>query len=129
MDPEVAVRQYETRYRLGVRRAVDRASGEGSGLMKVSVCARNAVLPLCVLAVLSGVGGGSHAVATATGNATSERAVIDRYCVSCHNLGNKANAGNLDFRAADVSIPSRYADTFEKAIAKLRAGLMPPPGA
>src|SRR5262245_31002711 len=35
--------------------------------------------------------------------ASTHRAVLDRYCVSCHNERNKNNAGRLALDSADLS--------------------------
>ena len=57
----------------------------------------------------------------------SQRAMLDRYCVTCHN--DRAKTGGLTFAAMDVDHPAADAEVWEKAIRKLRAGLMPPSGA
>ena len=54
------------------------------------------------------------------------RAVLDRYCVGCHNARTKAAGLSLD--VADLSAVDRQADTFEKVIRKLRTREMPPAG-
>ncbi len=54
-------------------------------------------------------------------------AVIQRYCASvCHN--SIRLRGNLSLEAFDVAQAPQMAETAEKAITKLRAGMMPPPG-
>jgi hypothetical protein len=53
-------------------------------------------------------------------------AVLNRYCVTCHS--DKARTGGLSLENADlVNIPNG-AETWEKVIRKVRAGMMPPPG-
>src|ERR1700681_2904961 len=54
------------------------------------------------------------------------RAVLDRYCVTCHN--EKLRTAGLALDSLDVTNPSANAEVWEKVIAKLRAGAMPPPG-
>ena len=57
---------------------------------------------------------------------TAYPAVLDRYCVTCHN--ERAKTGGLTLESiARASIPE-HADVWEKAVRKLRAGMMPPPG-
>ena len=60
--------------------------------------------------------------------APSPRAMLDRYCVTCHN--DRLRTGDLVLEAAavDAGNPSRDADVWERVIAKLRTGAMPPPG-
>ena len=52
--------------------------------------------------------------------------VVLRYCVVCHN--DVALTGNLSLQAFDVTAAPQMAETAEKIIVKLRAGMMPPPG-
>jgi len=59
--------------------------------------------------------------------ATPERALLDKYCITCHNQKLKT-AGLL----LDEMNPSRVQDRpelWEKVVRKLRAGMMPPPQA
>ena len=53
-------------------------------------------------------------------------AVIERYCVVCHN--DRMLRGNMSLVGFDVAQAPQRAETVEKAITKLRAGMMPPPG-
>ena len=54
-------------------------------------------------------------------------AVVEQYCVRCHN--ERRLRGNLVLEGFDVASADQRAATAEKMIAKLRAGMMPPPGA
>jgi mono/diheme cytochrome c family protein len=54
------------------------------------------------------------------------RAVLDKYCITCHNQ--RLRTGGLALDSLDVTNPGANADVWEKVIAKLRAGSMPPPG-
>ncbi len=58
--------------------------------------------------------------------APAPRAVLDRYCVTCHNQTLRTAGLALD--AVDVTHPGANAVVWERVIAKLRAGSMPPPG-
>src|SRR5579862_4558741 len=55
------------------------------------------------------------------------QALINRYCVTCHNQRLKTAKLSLD--TLDLTHPEKDALTWERAIRKLRAGMMPPPGA
>ena len=57
--------------------------------------------------------------------AEQHAAVIDGTCVDCHNPIEQA--GNLNLEAVDFDAVAANAETWEMVIAKLRAGLMPPP--
>ena len=54
------------------------------------------------------------------------RAVLDRYCVTCHN--SRAKSGGLVLEKIDLSDIGAHGDTWEKVVRKVRAGMMPPPG-
>jgi hypothetical protein len=53
-------------------------------------------------------------------------ALIDKYCVGCHN--EKALTGGLSLKGADLTDISKGAETWEKVIRKVRVGAMPPLG-
>src|SRR5215475_13685519 len=93
-----------------------------AGLRIVAVAA-------CVALTLSGVRvaarpGGNQAPPPQ--DTASSRAIVDRYSVSCHS--SKLRTGGLDLETLDLATPGPNADTWEKVIARLRAGSMPPPG-
>src|SRR4051812_33326356 len=59
-------------------------------------------------------------------NAAAYRALLDEYCVDCHNQTAKTAGLMLD--KMDVEHVSQNPDVWEKAIRKLRGGMMPPQG-
>ncbi|HJT86203.1 MAG TPA: DUF1587 domain-containing protein, partial [Bryobacteraceae bacterium] len=67
---------------------------------------------------------GSARPATA---ASSPRQLVDQYCVTCHN--SKAKVGGLALDKVDLTQTGDNAEVLEKVVRKLRAGMMPPPGA
>ena len=85
---------------------------------------RSAISPLATFLVLL-----SSAAALAAGQQSGdspERALLDRYCVSCHN-DNRRIAG-LALDTMDVASVGDGAEVWEKVVRKLRAGMMPPAG-
>ncbi len=60
-------------------------------------------------------------------SAASTRALLDRYCVTCHN--ERLKTAGLSLAAADVARLGDAADVWEKVAVKLHTGNMPPPGA
>jgi hypothetical protein len=62
----------------------------------------------------------------AQSSGAAQRAVIDQYCVGCHN-GNLKTAG-LMLDQLDLSHLGQHAEIGEKVVRKLRAGMMPPSG-
>ena len=54
------------------------------------------------------------------------RAVLDTYCITCHNQ--RLRTAGLALDGLDVTNPGANAEVWEKVIAKLRAGSMPPAG-
>jgi cytochrome c5 len=57
---------------------------------------------------------------------TAQRAVMDRYCVVCHNA--KLLTANLALDKLDLAHLGEHAEIGEKVVRKLRAGMMPPTG-
>ena len=57
----------------------------------------------------------------------TQRAVLDKYCVGCHNA--RVKAGSLLLDQLDLSRLAEQAAIGEKVALKLRAGMMPPLGA
>ena len=55
-----------------------------------------------------------------------ERALLDQYCVTCHNQ--RAKTANITFDTMDLAQLPSHADVWEKVVRKLRGGMMPPPG-
>ena len=55
------------------------------------------------------------------------QAVLDRYCVGCHNQRRGA-AAPFAFDTLDLLRPGRHPATWEKVVTKLRTGTMPPGG-
>jgi len=55
-----------------------------------------------------------------------QRALMDKYCVTCHN--EKARTAGLLLDKVDVEHVPDGAETWEKVIRKLRGGMMPPQG-
>ena len=56
----------------------------------------------------------------------SPRAVLDTFCVTCHNA--RLRTADLQLDAVDVERPAANAAVWEKVLRKLRARDMPPPG-
>ena len=52
--------------------------------------------------------------------------VLEKYCVDCHNTQDWA--GGIAFDTLTPASIGSDADTWEKAVRKLRTGMMPPPG-
>src|SRR5579871_1068325 len=74
----------------------------------------------------SGQTASTNAPAPAPGSAATQRALLDQYCVTCHN--DKARRANLTLEKLDLTTVGDHAELWEKVIRKLRAGVMPPPG-
>src|SRR5580693_3201531 len=53
-------------------------------------------------------------------------AVLDRYCVTCHNQ--KLKTAGLQLDKMDLAHVGEQAEAWEKVVRKLRAGMMPPQG-
>jgi len=58
----------------------------------------------------------------------SQKALLDQYCVTCHN--ERLKTGGLALETLPLNrLGEKNAETWEKVVRKLRAGLMPPAGA
>ncbi len=55
------------------------------------------------------------------------KALVNRYCTTCHNQ--RLRTAKLALDVLDLDHPEKDAVTWERAIRKLRGGMMPPPGA
>src|SRR5437867_1990206 len=62
----------------------------------------------------------------AAAGVTTQRALLDRYCVVCHNT--KLKTANLLLDELDLAHLGDHAEIGEKVVRKLRAGMMPPTG-
>jgi hypothetical protein len=72
------------------------------------------------------VGAAAAQAPLAAGPSAPQRALIDTYCLGCHNQ--RAKIGGLALDTVDLSDVSKNPEVWEKAVRKLRGGLMPPPG-
>ncbi len=68
----------------------------------------------------------ARSTATPPASLAAHRAMLDRYCVTCHNQ--KAKTANLTFDTMDLTHVGKDAAVWERAVRKLRGGMMPPPG-
>ena len=88
---------------------------------------------MCALALASALtvapraAGPQTTSAQPAGGSAAPQAVLDRYCISCHNA--RARTGGLILAGLDINAAADHADVWEKVIKKMRAGTMPPPGA
>jgi hypothetical protein len=55
-----------------------------------------------------------------------DRALLNQYCVGCHN--GKLKTAGLMLDKLDVAHPGQDPEVWEKVVRKLRAGMMPPVG-
>lgn len=69
---------------------------------------------------------GAEPVQASTASTPDPRAVLDKYCITCHNQ--RLRTAGLALDTFDVTTPSTNAEVSERIIAKLRAGSMPPLG-
>jgi hypothetical protein len=94
---------------------------------------RSGAMLLLGVAVLTQSGRTFHATpiqAAQTSVATDgakERAVVDQYCVTCHNQ--RLTSGGLRLDELDLARIGEHPEIGEKIVRKLRAGMMPPPDA
>ena len=66
------------------------------------------------------------AAAPAGTGAERHKAVLQQYCIGCHN--DRSQAAGLTLDQLDINNVAAHADTWEKVARKLRTGAMPPAG-
>jgi hypothetical protein len=76
--------------------------------------------------VLIGVALGLASTGRSQTSTTSQRALLDQYCVVCHNQ--RAKTAGLMLDKMDLNRVSEGAEVWEKVVRKLRGGMMPPVG-
>jgi mono/diheme cytochrome c family protein len=86
-----------------------------------------AVLFCLVLAASVRSEGQAPAAATPPPAVSSQKALVNQYCVTCHN--DRVKTGGLTLTDFDPDAAGQHAELTEKVIRKLRGGLMPPGGA
>ncbi len=79
---------------------------------------------ICVIGVIGGL-----TVSVFAEDLSIHRALIDRYCLTCHTQRQKdRGVVPIALDKLDLSKVAADAETWEKVIRKLQGGLMPPPG-
>ena len=80
-----------------------------------------------LLAVLA-VPAGAHAAGEQSGadEATAAQALLDRYCVTCHNA--RLRTADLALDGAELADIAAHADVWERVLRKLHGRVMPPVG-
>ena len=66
------------------------------------------------------------AASTPAGAPQDHGALLKTYCVTCHN--DRTKSGELSLEQMNVADVPKSAETWEKVIRKVRAGMMPPAG-
>ncbi len=74
--------------------------------------------------IFATAGAGMPAAGQPGAPADGHRELVDRYCVACHN--DRLETGGLSLEGMDLSDVAGDAAVWEKVVAKLRAGAMPP---
>ena len=94
---------------------------------------RNLLVVAFLAVLVAGLGVGLVAAPPQDGKqapattANPNKALVDRYCVTCHNQ--RLKTAKLELDVLDLTHPEKDALTWERVIRKLRGGMMPPPGA
>src|SRR5688500_17257581 len=116
MRLEVSATACDPRHRMPRRRARSGFVYSAAGLALVLVAS---------IATLGGQSKPAPAPASAALSSEQARALLDKYCVSCHN--DRLKTQNLSLQGLDLANVADHAEVWEKVIRKLRAGVMPPP--
>ena len=89
-----------------------------SAVASVTVCVPGAPMGATAAAA------GPQQQAEAVSAVSSERALLDQYCVTCHS--DRLETGGLSLESVDVTDVAAHPDVWERVVRKLRAGAMPP---
>jgi mono/diheme cytochrome c family protein len=92
-------------------------------LQRIWICAL--VIGVCIVCFRSSIQTGAPQTQPAAAT-PAPRAVLDKYCITCHNQ--KLHTAGLTLDTVDVANPSANAEVWERVIGKLRAESMPPQG-
>ena len=90
---------------------------------------RRCILRLGLAVLCVGVGTGAAQTPAAAPTTDADRALLDRYCVTCHNdrtLTAEVSLQDLDLQ--QVGEDAAEVELWEKVVRKLRTRAMPPPG-
>ncbi|HJZ77952.1 MAG TPA: DUF1592 domain-containing protein [Vicinamibacterales bacterium] len=101
-----------------------RSLGAGVGS---SVLAGSVVGALLIVALSAQGGPPSSKPAIAVADSATQRAIVNQYCVPCHNA--RLKTANLLLDEVDLAALGSHPSVGEKIVRKLRAGLMPPTNA
>ena len=99
--------------------------------MTRSVCVLAAGLAVVSMAAgrLQARGAAAPGEQPATASVSAERALLDRYCVTCHNERLLAQGTvPVAFEDLDTGNVGAHAEVWERVVRKLRVGMMPPVG-
>ncbi|HKF65432.1 MAG TPA: DUF1592 domain-containing protein, partial [Vicinamibacterales bacterium] len=81
---------------------------------------------MAVVSAQSGPSAPPAKVPITPADAAGQRAIINQYCVTCHNA--RLKTANLLLDQVDLATLGEHPDVGEKIVRKLRAGMMPPTG-
>jgi mono/diheme cytochrome c family protein len=81
---------------------------------------------LVTVASVAGVNQAPPAVRPVAPASTASAALLNQYCVTCHNT--RAKAGGLTIDPAGLAQADAHAEVWEKVVRKLQTGMMPPAG-
>src|SRR5579884_2330635 len=99
---------------------------EGFPLKKLVLVRGSMVLFACAMVWNPSSAQTPKAPPAGSGSAATERALLDRYCVTCHS--DKLKTANFSLQNLDLTTAGDHPEIWEQVIRKLRAGMMPPPG-
>lgn len=81
---------------------------------------------LIAAALANAQGPAPSAPSSSVSGGSAQRALLDRYCVACHN--DKLKTAEVSLQSLDLATAGAGASTLERVLRKLSRGEMPPPG-
>ena len=103
------------------------------GYVAVLILALRTPVPTAAAQAAAQPAAAQPATPPAPSAASPQRALVDRYCVGCHNQRGKTAgqepARKITLDDADIAHVSDHPEIWERVVRKMRAGMMPPSGA
>ena len=96
----------------------------GAVVLTASLAAQTATAPKPAVRPVA-----AHPPSATTMLPAEQTALVKTYCATCHTDRTKDRTGGISFQSFDAAKLEENGEVTEKMIRKLRAGMMPPPGA
>src|SRR5919108_1556283 len=98
----------------------------GSALMLLAAASGNLLADRAPEQTTATVAAAARPTPVAPASNIPQQALVQKYCASCHS--NRTKTGGVSFEGLDPAQAFAHAEIWERALVKLRGGMMPPQG-